>query len=291
MSNHFHLLLVVPEAGPAREMVGDEELLRRLRYLYDEPEWRSVSQTFRRLKETAPRAAEEMRRRYKRRMFDLSAFMKELKVRFSRWYNRRHGRKGTLWEERFRSVVIEGAEPDHHRAWGRSWEHPLSALWTVAAYIDLNPVRAGIVADPGRYRWSGYGAAVAGSASARAGISRAVGVGGGRDRVRWRDVRRVYRRLLAGDEEPAAPGGTRLGLRRERPSLASRLRYRVRYFTDGTAVGSREFLERLFVAHRERFGPRRRSGARKMRGGPWGGLMAMRDLGDAVVPPAADGYP
>jgi putative transposase len=36
------------------------------------------------------------------------------------------------------------------------------ALTTMAAYIDLNLVRAGIVGDPKDYRWCGYGAAVAG---------------------------------------------------------------------------------------------------------------------------------
>jgi hypothetical protein len=35
--------------------------------------------------------------------------MKLLKQRFTQWYNRRTGRKGTLWEDRFKSVVVEGA--------------------------------------------------------------------------------------------------------------------------------------------------------------------------------------
>ena len=64
-----------------------------------------------------------------------------------RHQQRRHGRKGTLWEDRFRSVLVEGAG---------------LALATMAAYIDLNPVRAGMVEDPKDYRWSGYGAAMAG---------------------------------------------------------------------------------------------------------------------------------
>ena len=66
-------------------------------------------------------------------MGDVSAFMKELKQRFSIWFNRSHKRFGTLWAERFKSVLIENAA---------------SALRTVAAYIDLNPVRAGLVEDP-----------------------------------------------------------------------------------------------------------------------------------------------
>ena len=40
----------------------------------------------------------------------------------------------------------------------------------MASYIDLNPVRAGIVKDPADYRWSGYGEAVAGKKAAREGL-------------------------------------------------------------------------------------------------------------------------
>ena len=45
------------------------------------------------------------------RMGDVSIFMKELKQRFSLWYNRHHDRFGTLWAERFKSVV----KRDHRR--------------------------------------------------------------------------------------------------------------------------------------------------------------------------------
>lgn len=52
----------------------------------------------------------------------------------------------TLWAERFKSVLVEGFG---------------NALETVAAYIDLNPVWAGIVEDPKDYRFCGYAEAVA----------------------------------------------------------------------------------------------------------------------------------
>jgi hypothetical protein len=70
---------------------------------------------------------------------DISIFINELKGRFAQWYNRRHGRYGVLWAERFKSVLLEGGE----------------ALAAAAAYterkrhtnrntIELNPVRAGL---------------------------------------------------------------------------------------------------------------------------------------------------
>ena len=45
----------------------------------------------------------------------------------------------------------------------------------MAAYIELNPVRAGMVADPADYRWSGYSEAMAGKARSRRGLVRIIG--------------------------------------------------------------------------------------------------------------------
>ena len=95
---------------------------------------------------------EELRQKLWSQMLDLSQFMKLLKQRFSQWFNRVHDREGTLWEGRFRSTLVEGNSP---------------ALATVAAYIDLNPVRAGLVDDPKDYRWCGYAEAVASDTSVR----------------------------------------------------------------------------------------------------------------------------
>ena len=50
--------------------------------------------------------------------------MKTLLQRFTRWFNRTHNRSGTLWEERYKSVIVESG----------------IAARTMAAYIDLNPV-------------------------------------------------------------------------------------------------------------------------------------------------------
>ena len=83
---------------------------------------------------------EPERIRLLKRMNDVSVLMKELKQRFSVWYNKSHNRFGTLWAERFRSILVE--------------DRP-EVVRTVAAYIDLNPVRAGMVEDPVDYRYCG----------------------------------------------------------------------------------------------------------------------------------------
>jgi hypothetical protein len=63
--------------------------------------------------------------------------------------------------------------------------------------------------------------------------------------------------------------------------MAAMLRCRVRYFTDGAVIGSKEFVNEAFAGARERFGPRRKDGARRMRGSgaaTAGALWSMRDL-------------
>ena len=63
--------------------------------------------------------------------------------------------------------------------------------------------------------------------------------------------------------------------------MAELLRCRVRYFTDGAVIGSRGFVEEVFQKSRERFGPKRKDGARKWRGkgeAAAGVLWSMRDL-------------
>ena len=105
----------------------------------------------------------EIHGRYTYRMHDLSEFMKTLMQRFTQWFNRTHQRTGNLWEDAFKSVIVEDGV----------------AAKTMAAYIDLNPVRAGMVKDPADYRWSSYGEAIGGGPKgngkkARAGLVRAL---------------------------------------------------------------------------------------------------------------------
>jgi hypothetical protein len=215
-------------------------------------------------------------------MYDVSAFVKTVKQRFSQWYNRREGRAGTLWEERFKSVMVE---PPSHTVRERE---DVGALATLAAYIDLNAVRAGIVKDPKEYRWCGYGEAVAGRERAREGLTAVMGGNGS-----WRQVAANYRLLLytAGEEQGVAENGTaaaKAGISAEKVAQVVRergelplqqvLRCRVRYFSDGMAIGSRGFVNEVFRLHRGNFGPKRQDGARPMRFAAWGGLCAARDL-------------
>ena len=154
LSNHFHVLLEVPPRPVER--LADEEILRRCRQLYPRHAMLALEWEFENAQRQGGRAHERLREKFLRRMFDLSEFMKTLKQKFTLWFNRTHGRVGTLWESRFKSVVVEG-----------SWQ----SLLKVAAYVDLNAVRAGLADDPKDYRWCGYAEAVGGDVRARRGLS------------------------------------------------------------------------------------------------------------------------
>ena len=222
---------------------------------------------------------ERLRERYLKRMWDLSEFMKTLKQKFSRWFNRKHRRVGTLWESRFKSVLVEG-----------SW----SCLLKVAAYIDLNAVRAGLVADPKDYRWCGYGEAVSGNRQARRGLSATLS--DLKPGATWRDVGPRYRKILFGIGEETS---VRAGISREQVAkvwaaggkltLPQLLRCRVRYLTDGLAIGSAGFIQRVFASTREAFSAGRQTGARRMVGGDWGELRTARALRVAPISPSGDG--
>ncbi|MGE9289454.1 MAG: transposase, partial [Puniceicoccales bacterium] len=250
MKNHFHILVEVPPQGTE---VSDAELVRRYRLLYPQPTpWQPMRAEIleRRLKENLLEG-KELREWLLHRMHDISEFMRTLKLRFTRWFNRSRERFGPLWSARFKSVLVEG---------------DCFALRTVAAYIDLNAVRAGLVKDPKDYRFCGYAEALAGSRLARAGLS-----------VVGKDLE-GYRQTLYGSGAGEQPGKISIPreealrvLEREKGQVALGviLRCRVRYFSDGMVLGSAEFVREFL--HREapdKMGKR----PHLMRGANWNGL-------------------
>jgi putative transposase len=68
----------------------------------------------------------------------LSRTMQTLGRRYVRWFNERYGRRGTLWEGRFRSTIVE----------------PAVYLLDCMRYIELHPARSGLVEEASSYPWS-----------------------------------------------------------------------------------------------------------------------------------------
>ena len=295
MSNHFHLLLEVPPMPQGG--LSDEQLLERLRAIYREDVVKEVEKQLQEARaQKMTTWAQQIHQRYEYRMHDLSQFMKTLLQCMTCWFNRRHERNGTLWEERYKSVIVEDG----------------TAARMISAYIDLNPVRAGMVKDPAEYRWSSYGEAVGcgdrkKGKKAREGLVRACmgHQGVGFEEGKWEEVEVMYRRLLGmalqrkggalTENVPAEQTSVPLmaensvvqsddvesGAMYPELRMAEKLSCRMRYFTAGAVIGSRSFVNEVFMQARERFSEKRKDGARALKGLPKearGLLWSMRDL-------------
>lgn len=242
MDNHFHLLIRVPQ----REEVDDGELAHRVRALYGAErserlfaqwaKWEAKGQSSR---------MEEAKKRLRARMYDLSQFCKTFKETYSQDYNRRHDNTGTIWEGRFKSILLEG-----------SWR----VLMTVAAYIHLNPVRAGVVVEAEAATNTGYGAACAGDPMAQQGLVSLVRRFMDAGTTGWESVREIFQEAMDGalakdavlafsEASPSASPGTApvddastSGGSAGHPSLHELLRGRCIGFLHGGVLGSRGFL-------------------------------------------------
>ncbi|MDX2186853.1 MAG: transposase [Opitutaceae bacterium] len=236
LSNHFHLLVKVPKAT----FVEDEEVLRRYAVLYPNSATPITGSGDNMPAASTINPLPSWMDKQRRQMGDLSAFMKILKQRFTNLFNTRHERHGTLWSERFKSVLVEGSR----------------ALKMIAAYIDLNAVRAGLVQDPKDYRFCGYSEAVAGNGRARKGLCEVI------EEMSWKNAAPHYRRLLFGiGSKPSDTKGSIShqaleGMLRSKGVLPLHvvLRCRVRYLSEGGIVGSRNFVAGELQKLRRKYG-------------------------------------
>jgi REP element-mobilizing transposase RayT len=222
MGNHFHLLVkMFPESD-----FGSEDIMKRCREFYGEdyvfPEGHLPH--------------------FRIKLASLSEFVRDIKVNFARYFNRRHSRRGYFWGDRFKSVIVDKGE----------------ALINCLAYIDLNPLRAGIVKQPEEYRWSSIGYHIQTSNKDKF-LSTDFGLKEFNVKSEKERVRR-YREYMyhAGSIDRPDKGKVkiidpRILIKEKRKDFkitqASRLRYRTRYFTDSGIIGSREFV----TSHYERF--------------------------------------
>lgn len=241
MSNHFHLLVKVPE----KEEPTPDELARRWAVLYSRSERdRDLMRQF--LVSGLPEA-KTMTEALRKRMGDISAYLKELKQRHTIWYNRNHGRFGTLWAERFKSLLVE-ASPQ--------------AVQTVAAYITLNPVRAGLCEDPKDYRWCSYAEAVKGLPYARRGLAQTMDATGRAILVsplepvtasEWQDAQARFRVFVfmkgavvkEGRASISTEAVNRVISEQGRIDPTANFSRRICRMADGVILGSLDFLQRV----------------------------------------------
>jgi len=236
MGTHFHLLV---EVSPADSM-SNEEVRNRFHLLYGEeiefPEgWLGE---------------------YRERFCSLSAYVKDIKQRFSCFYNKRKKRKGTLWGERFKSVIVEQ---------GNTLIHCL-------AYIDLNAVRAGIVKRPEDYRWCSIGYHIQ-TGNKDGFLSSDLGTPdfGADDAATQLRTYREYLYHIGAIDKRGKAKISRKVLEEEtvegfEMNRLRRFRYRSRYFTDSGIIGSRAFVETHYETFKDHFSSTREKIPKRVKG-------------------------
>lgn len=128
MSNHYHALLVSD---------NQKFSLAEMATVYNKFYEKQIrKKTCSPLNQSSPKC-----KRMADHSNDISAFLRDFQWAVTRYYNQKNNRKGTLWRTQFKSVLVERSK----------------ALLNMIAYIEMNPVRAGIVNDPADYPHSFWG--------------------------------------------------------------------------------------------------------------------------------------
>jgi REP element-mobilizing transposase RayT len=226
MGNHFHLLVImIPE-----NRFTDEEIKKRFETHHGD------RRDF----------AEGQIPYLREKLSSLSEFMREIKVGFARYYNRRHNRRGYFWGDRFKSVIVDKGE----------------TLVNCLAYIDLNPLRAGLVDRPEDYRWNSLGYHLQ-TQNKDQFLSTDFGLKEFNVKSQKERIRR-YRRYVyeAGainriDKTQAKVINKKVVAKERKKgfeiSRISRFRYRTRYFTDSGIIGSKEFVSENYQRFKHLF--------------------------------------
>jgi REP element-mobilizing transposase RayT len=226
MGNHFHLLVkMIPEYD-----YSDDQIKRR----------------YARYWENGKELGDDQIPMLRRKWSSLSEYMKEVKQTFSRYYNKTYRRRGFFWSDRYKSLIVEKGE----------------TLINCLAYIDLNPVRAGIVDKPEDYRWNSLGYHIQannkdGFLSTDFGLKE-FSVKSEEERIRrYREY--VYETgAIPTDGKPytkTIPEKIVTGERKRHFEISrtNRFLYRTRYFTDSGIIGSREYVSGIYQQFKHLF--------------------------------------
>ncbi|EFI33165.1 protein of unknown function DUF1568 [Desulfonatronospira thiodismutans ASO3-1] len=216
LGNHFHLVIrMYPESDPT-----DDEIKERLQKYYGDE-----------LNVTGVLISD-----YRKRLTNLGAYVKDIKQGFTRYFNKKYGRRGFFWGDRFKSMIVQDG----------------LSLVNLLAYVDLNPIRAGIVKKPEDYRWCSLGYHT--QTGNKGGLlSMDFGM------KEWnefdpKEIVRKYRQFVY--ETGAVDAGKGKVMDKKivekarkkgyKISRTDRFRYRCRYFTDSGVIGGKDFVQEVF---------------------------------------------
>jgi REP element-mobilizing transposase RayT len=257
MGNHFHILATGLELEAKKAPV--EDLYRRYHLLY--PYIPEPPEGYYEPNGTLIPDADGGVDRLRQRLGSISRFVQELKQSFSRWYNKKHNRKGYLWNERFKGVIVDKGE----------------GQLVCSAYIDLNPVRANIVHRPEEYRWSSLGMQVRSPGRAKKLLSLISGSNasnGDEERVpepqseythfmssKPQEKLSWYREFvyISGGVEREGKGSISMEIVDEvtrchgKLGIGDSFRYRVKNISEGLAIGTYSFISLLQEKHKRKF--------------------------------------
>lgn len=218
MGNHFHLVVRMSTG----EAIEGEEINSRFARYHGDDSGRLL----------LPGQIPTLRNKWS----SLSEYVKEIKQGFSRFYNKLHGRKGFFWSDRFKSVIVEEGE----------------TLINLLAYVDLNPVRAGLVERPEEYRWNslGYHQQTNNKDNFLSLDFGLADLKGRKKRERLVAYRRfVYEKGALPDSKGKEIDPEIMEAEKGRaftPTAIDRFRLRCRYFSDSGIIGSKGFVRRCF---------------------------------------------
>ncbi len=222
MGNHYHSVVHFEQF---RKLDG-KELRRRARLRFG-----------RRWKLKTRRWDDSGWEEFNRNLFNVSRFMQHVNGEFSKWFNRRSKRRGPFWAGRFKSPILLDPE----------------AVRDVILYNELNATRAGVVQRPEDYRWgSAYWRWANKKADLLIPLEELFPAEGGQDAFTTYRAMLYHRGAVATkDNQAVIPDWV---LRREekrgfaKPGVFSR---RLRFFTDGVAIGSQRQVSRVLEQYRK----------------------------------------
>ena len=228
MGNHFHFIVHFEKPRP----LSRDELKRSAHKLYG------------RRAETKTAGWSDARwEAFNQRLFDVSKLMANVDGLYATWFNRQTGRRGHFWSDRFKNPELLGTE----------------AVQDALLYVELNAVRAGLVQRPEQWRWGSARWRLLGRDQELIPLEELFPADPGTDVYGSYRARLYYRGAVpTQDRQAAIPQWI---LRQEQQRGFTRpgaFRRRLRFLTDGLAVGPAEKVAQLLLTYRKQGRYRRR---------------------------------
>jgi REP element-mobilizing transposase RayT len=222
LGNHYHLIAKFD----ALRSVSRKELRARTRLMYPSRAAQAEIDLW----------SDEKWEHYRQRLFNVSEYMRNIQAAFARWYNFNYQRRGRFWADRFKSVYLEDKR----------------AVLDCMLYVELNPVRAGLVERPEEWKGSSLGLRELGEDGWLTPLENSIDQPTAKEALVEYRERLYYRGNVPTKEGQKAISQKVLDLEIAR-GFATRGLYRKRlgYFVDGLAIGTETFIRDLLARLQE----------------------------------------